>query len=70
VTNVRHVTLIERAVEALERAVAAATPPGHLPEEFVLADLHEARASLEEVVGLHSTDDLLRHIFSRFCIGK
>lgn len=70
VTNVRHVTLIERAVEALERAAAAATPPDHLSEEFVLADLHDARASLEEVVGLHSTDDLLTHIFSRFCIGK
>lgn len=70
VTNVRHVTLIERAVEALERAAAAATAPDRLPEEFVLADLHEARASLEEVVGLHSTDDLLTHIFSRFCIGK
>jgi tRNA U34 5-carboxymethylaminomethyl modifying GTPase MnmE/TrmE len=36
----------------------------------VLADLHDARTSLEEVVGLHSTDDLLTHIFSRFCIGK
>lgn len=70
VTNVRHVMLIERAVEALERAAAAATAPDRLPEEFVLADLHEARASLEEVVGLHSTDDLLTHIFSRFCIGK
>jgi tRNA modification GTPase len=70
VTNVRHVALIERAVEALERAAPAATPPDPLPEEFVLADLHDARTSLEEVVGLHSTDDLLTHIFSRFCIGK
>jgi tRNA modification GTPase len=70
VSNVRHVALIERAVKALERAAEAATPPDHLPEEFVLADLHEARASLEEVVGLHSTDDLMAHIFSRFCIGK
>ena len=70
VTNVRHVALLEQAAEALGRAATAATPPDQLPEEFVLADLHEARARLEEVVGLHSTDDLLTHIFSRFCIGK
>lgn len=70
VTNVRHVALIEQAVEALGRAQAAAGPPESLPEEFVLADLHEARARLEEVVGVHSTDDVLTHIFSRFCIGK
>ena len=67
VTNVRHIALIDEAVEALGRAATAAT---ELPEEFVLADLHEARASLEEVVGLHSGEALLAHIFSRFCIGK
>jgi tRNA U34 5-carboxymethylaminomethyl modifying GTPase MnmE/TrmE len=36
----------------------------------VLADLHEARAALEEVTGKRAPEDLLRHIFSRFCIGK
>jgi tRNA modification GTPase len=70
VTNVRHVALIDEAVEALGRALAAARPPDLLPEEFLLVDLHEARARLEEVVGVHSTDALLTHIFSRFCIGK
>ena len=70
VTNVRHVALIEQAVAALARAGAAAGAPDPLPEEFVLVDLHEARERLEEVVGLHSTDALLTHIFSRFCIGK
>jgi tRNA modification GTPase len=67
---VRHVALIDEAVEALGRALAAARPPDLLPEEFLLVDLHEARARLEEVVGVHSTDALLTHIFSRFCIGK
>jgi tRNA U34 5-carboxymethylaminomethyl modifying GTPase MnmE/TrmE len=36
----------------------------------VLADLQEARAALEEVTGKRASDDLLTHIFERFCIGK
>jgi len=39
-------------------------------EEFLLADLHAARASLGEVVGTHTSEDVLEHIFERFCIGK
>ncbi len=71
ITNVRHIALVERAQEALVRARAAAgAEGGRLSEEFVLADLQDARAALEEVSGRRRPDDLLAHIFSRFCIGK
>jgi tRNA modification GTPase len=69
ITNVRHVALVERAQAALKRALAAADG-GALSEEFVLADLSEARAALEEVTGRRAPDQLLEHIFSKFCIGK
>ena len=71
VTNVRHTALLERARTALRRAAEAVDAPGGpVAEEFVLTDLHEARMALEEVTGKRSSEDLLRHIFSRFCIGK
>lgn len=71
ITNVRHIALVERAQEALTRAhTAATTEGGSLPEEFVLADLQVARAALEEVAGRRTPEDLLEHIFSRFCVGK
>ena len=71
ITNVRHVALVERAHAALERArVASMTEMGAMPEEFVLADLQDASAALEEITGRRAPDDLLAHIFSRFCIGK
>ena len=55
----------------LARARAAALADGgSLPEEFVLADLQEARAALEEITGRRAPDDVLAHIFSRFCVGK
>jgi tRNA U34 5-carboxymethylaminomethyl modifying GTPase MnmE/TrmE len=39
-------------------------------EEFPLLDLQEASAALQEITGKRTSDDLLRHIFERFCIGK
>ena len=71
VTNVRHATLLERAHQSMTRACdSIGAPGGPAPEEFVLTDLQEARAALEEVTGTRTSEDLLRHIFSRFCIGK
>lgn len=70
-TNVRHVELVRRAHESLLRARAAALSDGRsLPEEFVLADLQDARAAFEEVTGKRSADDVLAHIFATFCVGK
>ena len=71
ITNVRHVALVERAHVALQRArLAAMTETGAMPEEFVLADLQDARAALEEITGRRAPEALLAHIFSRFCVGK
>jgi tRNA modification GTPase len=71
ITNVRHAALLERAGEALIRAKQAAVSSERpLPEEFVLVDLQEARGALEEITGRRTSDDVLAHIFGRFCIGK
>jgi tRNA modification GTPase len=71
VTNIRHIDLLRRARAALARALeAVADPAGPVSEEFLLTDLQEARAALEEITGRRTSDDLLRHIFARFCVGK
>jgi tRNA modification GTPase len=71
ITNARHISLVERAHCALGRARdAALAAGGSLSEEFVLADLQDARAGLEEITGRRAPGELLEHIFSRFCIGK
>lgn len=70
VSNARHIALLGRAREHLARAADAAGDSTRLPEEFLLTDLDQARSSLEEITGRRTTDDLLRHIFERFCIGK
>jgi tRNA modification GTPase len=69
VTNVRHISLLEDAAEALGRVVDA-LGTGAVPEEFLLPDLQAARARFDEVVGVRTSDDVLNHIFEKFCIGK
>jgi tRNA modification GTPase len=71
ITNVRHIALVQQAQDALLRArVAACGDAGSLSEEFVLADLQEARAAFEEIAGRRAGDEVLSQIFSKFCIGK
>jgi len=67
-TNVRHVALLEEARAAIARGQAAAANAA--PEEFITADLQQARERLDEIVGKRTSEDVLRHIFERFCIGK
>jgi tRNA modification GTPase len=68
ITNVRHIDLVRRARAAIARACEAAQIA--TPEEFLLADIHEARSCLEELTGARTADDILRGIFEKFCIGK
>jgi tRNA modification GTPase len=67
ISNVRHIELLEQARAALTRARSAV---GSTPEEFLLADLEEAVERMQTVTGRRTSEDLLRHIFERFCIGK
>jgi tRNA modification GTPase len=63
------VALLEEARTHLTAARdAAASAP--MPEEFVLSDLQAARMRFDEIVGVRTTEDVLTHIFDKFCIGK
>ena len=68
-SNTRHIALLEQARISLREAHANASAMS-TPEEFVLADLQAARGRLDEIVGIRTSEDVLRHIFERFCIGK
>jgi tRNA modification GTPase len=70
-TNVRHIALVDRALAALQRARdASSAAAGAFSEEFVLADLQDARGALEEITGRRAPEDVLAHIFAKFCVGK
>jgi tRNA modification GTPase len=68
VSNIRHLGHLTDALAVVERAEAALRSGA--TEELLLAELWEARQALEEVTGRRAPEDLLRHIFGRFCVGK
>jgi tRNA modification GTPase len=68
IANARHTALLERVEARLgEAADQARSGEG---EEIVLSTLQDAFAALDEIVGRRSSEDVLRQIFARFCIGK
>ena len=69
ISNARHITLLEACRASLQAARHAAEAE-NVPEEFLLFDLQTARLRLDEIVGRRTSEDVLRHIFERFCIGK
>lgn len=68
ISNTRHVALLDDARRHLEAGMSACASAA--AEEFVLTHLQSARACLDEIVGRRTSDDVLRHIFEHFCIGK
>jgi len=68
IANIRHVALLEQARAAIVRATGGAA--AKVPEELLLADLHEARSRFDDITGARPQDEVLRTIFERFCIGK
>jgi tRNA modification GTPase len=68
ISNLRHLGHVHDALAAVDRAEEALGAGA--TEELVLAELSAARGALEAITGRRSPEDLLRHIFSRFCIGK
>jgi tRNA modification GTPase len=67
-SNLRHLQQVDQALTAVDRGLEGLRQGA--TEELVLAELGDARDALESLVKARSSDDLLAHIFSRFCIGK
>jgi tRNA modification GTPase len=68
VSNVRHVSLLGRAREALARGAEALRAGGG--EELVAADVRVAMETLQEVTGARASHAVMEAIFARFCVGK
>lgn len=64
----RHLHAIDRALEFLHQGENALRV--HQAGELLADDLRQAQASLAEITGTFTADDLLGEIFSSFCIGK
>lgn len=69
ITNVRHLRLLEVARDALSYVLQGLERG--LSTDLLTSDLKQAISSLGEITGDTITgEEVLRHIFSHFCIGK
>ena len=68
VSNLRHTEALRRVKERLCRVHALLAK--RAPFELVGAELVDASAALGEITGETTPEEVLRHIFDRFCVGK
>ena len=68
VNNVRHIELLQQAVNSLTDAL-------HMSEmrealDFIEVDVKNAYERLGEIIGETVSDDIINEVFARFCLGK
>lgn len=68
ITNIRHKSALEKTKQSVENIFE--TIENGLPMDLMAVDIKGALDSLSEVTGEISSEDLLDHIFSNFCVGK
>ncbi|MBE6212362.1 MAG: tRNA uridine-5-carboxymethylaminomethyl(34) synthesis GTPase MnmE, partial [Rikenellaceae bacterium] len=67
VSNLRHFEALTHAHASLQVALAALD--NGISEELLSEDIRSAITSLAEITGKITSDDILKNVFSRFCIG-
>lgn len=67
-TNIRHKTALEKTKNAIQNMFL--TIESNMPLDLISVDLKEALDSLSEITGEITSEDILDHIFSNFCVGK
>ena len=67
-SNARHISLIEKAVESLQ-AVNEGLELG-MPVDLLQVDLTRTWEILGEITGDAAPDELITKLFSQFCLGK
>ncbi|MDR2774110.1 MAG: tRNA uridine-5-carboxymethylaminomethyl(34) synthesis GTPase MnmE [Tannerella sp.] len=68
VTNVRHYEALSKALESICRVEEGLQQ--NVSGDFVAQDIRECMHYLGEITGEITTDEVLRNIFKKFCIGK
>ena len=68
ITNVRHKTALNEALESMKKVVESID--NMMPEDFYSIDLMDAYESLGSITGDTIGEDLVNEIFNKFCMGK
>jgi len=68
ITNSRHKNLISKAIKNVEEAKK--TIINNMPVDIIAINIKEVLESIGEITGDNVSEDLIKSIFSKFCLGK
>lgn len=68
ITNSRHKYLIEKSIKNIRLAID--TINNSMPIDIVAINIKDVLESLGEITGDNVSEDLIKTIFSKFCLGK
>ena len=68
ITNIRHKELIDCAKQNAEQAIIALK--SNLPIDIVAINVKEILENLGKITGETVSDDIIKEIFAKFCLGK
>lgn len=68
ITNVRHKDLLSEASKSLNHVIESIE--SKMPEDFFTIDLVNAYECLGKIIGEEISDDVIKEVFSKFCMGK
>ncbi len=68
VSNSRHIDLIKKSLQSIENALSAAN--ANMAYDFIEVDVMNALESLGKITGETIEKDIVKEIFSNFCLGK
>lgn len=68
ITNIRHKELIEKALGHLEEAKMSLE--SNMPVDIISINVKEVLQDLGKITGENVSEDVIKEIFSKFCLGK
>lgn len=68
ITNIRHQELINKAMESTRKALNDLN--NSMPIDIISINIKEILEHLGEITGDNVSDDIIKSIFSKFCLGK
>ena len=68
ITNIRHKELIDKALKSIHEACIAHN--SEMPLDCIAIDIKNSAEYIGEITGESVREDVMKQIFSRFCLGK
>lgn len=68
ITNIRHKQLIEEASSSIDEAIKALE--ANMPIDIIAINIKDVLENLAKITGENVSEDIIKEIFSKFCLGK